>query len=290
MSTNVTPREYADLPLFVGGGMRGATLFIALLPGVNSDTGTGQGTFYVNGGEGRSGEIQLDGVSASTQQFLGDSRGFQVPVDTIQEFTVLTNSFSAEFGRTGGGIQSFTLKSGTNKLHGELYEFLRNNAFDSRGFYAKTVPILRQHEFGANLAGPISFPKLYHGKDRTFFFLDYTGYRYNTAGTNYLSTIADQKFRQGDFSEVVDSKGAMIPIYDPNTTIQNADGSLTRTAFVNNVIPSARFSPLALKVQGYAPAANLPAISTTISRRTATPTGRITARSRSTTPSRKNIN
>lgn len=254
ISTNVAPREYADLPLFVSGGMRGATEFLFLLPGTNRGRG---GEFQVNGGQSHSRDLQLDGASVSTQQFQGDTRGFQVPVDAIQEFTVLTSSFSAEFGRTGGGIESFTLKSGTNALHGLAYEFARNDAFDARGFYAKTVPVIKQHEFGANLGGPVRIPKVYNGRDRTFFFVNYTGYRYNTAGTNYLSTVPSMKFREGDFTEYLDPKGAIIPIYDPATMRSDGRGGFVRDPFSGNVIPRARFSKVAKAVESYMPQPNL---------------------------------
>ncbi len=254
ISTNIAPREYQDLPLFFGGGFRSALGLIALLPGVNS---TKFGT-HISGGQANSRDYQLDGVSTQTAEWQGDSRGFQVPVDTMQEFSVITNNFSAEFGRTGGGVESFTLKSGTNDFHGMLYEYMRNDYLDARGFYQPKKGTYRQHEFGVNIGGPVVVPKLYNGKDKTFFFFNYSGYRQSNAGANYLSTVPSLKFRDGDFSEQVDTKGVPIPIYDPASTTTNASGQLVRNVFSGSVIPKSRFSKVASAVQAYFPAPTLP--------------------------------
>ena len=214
ISTSVSPREYQDLPIFFGGGFRSALGLVALLPGVNSAKG---GT-HISGGQSNSRDFQLDGVSVTTAEVQGDGRGFQVPVDTIQEFSIITNSFSAEFGRTGGGVESYTLKSGTNRLHGMAYEYIRNDAFEARGFYAPSVPIAKQHDLGGNIGGPVILPKIYNGKNKTFFFFNYSAYRLATAGGNFLATVPSLKFRDGNFTEQVDTRGAPIPIYDPATT------------------------------------------------------------------------
>ncbi|MBI1789410.1 MAG: TonB-dependent receptor [Acidobacteria bacterium] len=250
ISTSVAPREYQDLPIFFGGGFRSALGLVALLPGVNSAKG---GT-HISGGQANSRDFQLDGVSVTTAEVQGDGRGFQVPVDTIQEFSIITNSFSAEFGRTGGGVESYTLKSGTNQLHGMAYEYIRNDAFDARGFYAPSVPIAKQHDLGGNIGGPVIIPKIYNGKNKTFFFFNLSAYRFATAGGNFLATVPSLKFRDGNFTEQVDTRGAPIPIYDPATTRRDASGNLTRDVFAGSIIPKARFSKVAQAVQAYFPA------------------------------------
>lgn len=249
ISTNVAPREYQDLPIFFGGAFRSALGLVALLPGVNS----AKGGVHISGGQGASRDFQLDGVSVTTAEVQGDARGFQVPVDTIQEFSIITNSFSAEFGRTGGGVESYTLKSGTNEFHGMAYEYIRNEAFEARGFYAPRVPIAKQHDLGGNVGGPVLIPKVYNGKDKTFFFFNVGAYRFNTAGANFLATVPSLKFRDGNFTEQVDPRGAPIPIYDPATTRSDGMGGLTRDPFAGNIIPKARHSKVAQAVQAYLP-------------------------------------
>ena len=249
IGTNVSPREYQDLPIFFGGGFRSALGLKYLLPGVNGGT---YGT-HISGGQAYSGDFQLDGVSVSTAEIQGDGRGWIVPVDSIQEFSVITNSFSAEFGRTGGGIESYTLKSGTNQIHGTAYDYIRNEAFDARAFYAAKRGVYKQHDAGGNIGGPVVIPKLYNGKDRTFFFFNQGIYRQANIGQSLLTTVPTVKQKQGVYTEKTDSNGNPYPIYDPNTTAKDANGNLTRTPFANFTIPSARMSKVALAVQSYFP-------------------------------------
>ena len=103
-------------------------------------------------------------------EFSGDPRNVGFPPDAVGEFKMTTVNAPAEYGRSGGGIASFTLKSGTNQLHGSVYEYFRNDALDARGFFAPTTPTNRQNEFGATAGGPIR-------KDKTFFFGWYNGFR-----------------------------------------------------------------------------------------------------------------
>jgi hypothetical protein len=249
ISTNIAPREYQDLPINFGGGLRSALGLISLLPGVNN---TKYGT-HISGGQANSRDYQLDGLSVTATEWQGDTRSFQVPVDTIQEFSVVTNNFSAEFGRTGGGVESFTLKSGTNGFHGMLAEYIRNEAFDARPFYVAQRSVYKQHDAGGNIGGPVLIPKIYNGKDKTFFFFNYSAYRQNGSSANYLATIPSMKYRDGDFTERVGTNGAVVPIYDPASTSTNASGQLVRTPFSGNIIPKARFSKVAQAVAAYFP-------------------------------------
>jgi hypothetical protein len=249
ISTNISPREYQDLPIFFGGAFRSALGLKYLLPGVN---GGKYGT-HISGGQAFSGDFQLDGVSVSTTEIQGDGRGWQIPVDSIQEFAVITNSFSAEFGRTGGGIESYTLKSGTNQLHGLAYDYIRNEAFDARAFYAAKRGVYKQHDGGANVGGPVVIPKIYNGRDKTFFFFGTGLYRQANIGSSLVGTVPTLKMRQGIFTEKTAASGAMFIIYDPASTALDADGKLTRTPFTNNTIPSARFSKVAVNMQSLFP-------------------------------------
>ena len=251
IGTNIAPREYQDLPVFFGGGFRTPYGLAALLPGVNN-TKFGM---HISGGQANSRELQVDGVSVSMAEWQGDSRGFQVPSDTIQEFSIITNNFAAEFGRSGGGVESYTVKSGTNEYHGQLYEYTRNDAVDARAFYAARVGIYKQHDFGGNVGGPVIIPKLYNGKNKTFFFFHNSYYRQANANNSYLSSVPTAKMKNGEFTEFVDTKGAVINIYDPNTTRTDSTGVLVRDPFVGNAIPKARFSKVASNVQAYFPEA-----------------------------------
>jgi hypothetical protein len=249
ISTNVAPREYTDLPIFFGGGIRSSLSLKYLLPGVN---GGPYGT-HISGGQAYSGDFQLDGISVSSTEIQGDTRAWIVPVDSVQEFSVITNSFSAEFGRTGGGIESYTLKSGTNQIHGSAYDYVRNEAFDARNFYAAKRGVYKQHDGGGTIGGPVVIPKLYNGKDKTFFFFNLGIYRQANIGYSMVGTVPTLKQRQGIFTEKTDSKGVPYALYDPLTTTTDANGNLTRTPFANYTIPTARMSKVALNIQNLFP-------------------------------------
>ena len=129
--------------------------------------------------------MMMDGQPLSSASTLyQDARAplASVPIDAIGEFTVETNGMKAEFGRASGSV-TFSTKSGTNSVHGNLFEELRNNAMDARGFFANQAPILKQSDFGGTVGGPVYIPKIYNGKNKTFFFATYQGFR-NRAGRN----------------------------------------------------------------------------------------------------------
>ncbi|MEO7143622.1 MAG: hypothetical protein ABI165_08995, partial [Bryobacteraceae bacterium] len=176
-------------------------------------------------------------------------------VEATEEFRVLTNNMSAEFGRTGGGIISVISKSGTNQFHGSLFEYLRNSAIDANEFFAnrsgsKVLPLVF-NQFGGSLGGPIK-------KDKLFFFVDYEGIRERpTLSETITSPTALQ--RAGDFSHTLTSSGALIAIYDPQTTGPDPakPGSYIRSPFPGNVIPASRISPVAAAILNYYPKPNL---------------------------------
>jgi len=126
------------------------------------------GVVSVNGGRGRSNNYTVNGGDANDQ--FANLPGVQPSPDTIEEFRVLTNSFDAEFGRNSGAVVNVVTKSGTNALHGDLYEFFRNNVLNARGFFDTAKPDFKQNQFGGTLGGPIH-------KDQTFFFSSYEGRR-----------------------------------------------------------------------------------------------------------------
>ena len=210
----------ANLPLEVSGTIRNPVQFITLIPGFVGNVGNDPGSnstddFKVNGGQEGGTDVLVDGVSISlvspnTQWNKG------VSTEGVQEFKVLQSNFSPEYGESGDGIVSLTIKSGTNDLHGSVYDFLRNRAFDANSWTNNTAgqpkSVNTQNDFGATAGGPIFIPKLYHGQNKTFFFFDYEGFRFRTGGTS-LQSVPNEAFRKGDFS-------ALLPatqLYDPTT-------------------------------------------------------------------------
>ncbi|MGH9672662.1 MAG: carboxypeptidase regulatory-like domain-containing protein, partial [Bryobacteraceae bacterium] len=159
-------------------------------------------------------------------------------IEAIREFKVQTNLFSADVGRNSGAVIDVVTKSGTNEFHGSAFEFLRNSGLDARSFFntkGTTFPPFRYNQYGFSFGGPVLFPKLYNGRNRTFFFVDWEGYRRNTVQSS-VRTVATEKIRNGDFSD--ESR-----IYDPATQV--ADGTsatgIRRTQFPGNVIPRNRW-------------------------------------------------
>ncbi|MBI3263277.1 MAG: carboxypeptidase regulatory-like domain-containing protein, partial [Acidobacteria bacterium] len=230
-------RSIVSMPL----SGRGAFSLVSLVPGVTDGSASAQGaSSRIGGGRNRLNEIQLDGVTAVN---VGNGNvGYTPMIDALQEFKILTNSFSAEFGRTGGGVIVATIKSGTNDFRGTGFEFHRNDAFNARNFFARKEdpkPVLRFNQFGFAVGGPIR-------KDRTFFFSDWQGTRTRTASTR-VSTVPTDAMRRGDLS------GLGI-IFDPLTTV--ADGS--RVPFPVNAIPGNRMDLAAVKILEYYPLPNLP--------------------------------
>ena len=169
---------------------------------------------------------------------------YQPIVDDIQEFKVQSHNDLAEFGQVTGGIVNVVTKSGTNQFHGSLWEFIRNSAFDARRYFATVVNPLRQNQFGGTLGGPVLLPHIYNGRDRTFFFFAYEGFRQSQAAQTLLTTPTPAQLN-GDFSNLL-SKGTVI--YNPFSTRPdpNKPGQYLRDPFPNNRIPSSLISTAAL--------------------------------------------
>src|SRR5919108_855258 len=210
----------ANLPLEVSGTVRNPVQFITLVPGFVGDVGNNPGSnstddFKVNGGQEGGTDILVDGLSISlvspnTQWNKG------VSTDAVQEFKVLQSNFSPEFGESGDGIISLTVKSGTNEFHASAYDYLRNRALDANSWKNNTLgqpkSVNTQNDFGFTAGGPVWAPHLYNGKDKTFFFFAYEGFRFRTGGTGTRS-LPNEAFRKGDFSALLPA----VQLYDPTT-------------------------------------------------------------------------
>jgi hypothetical protein len=218
------------------------------------------GNFSIGGARGNTNELLLDGASNTiTEGSTGAMMAVAVfpSVDATLEFKVQSNSYSAEYGRTGGGVVNIVTKSGSNELHGSVYEFLRNSVFDANNFFNNKNNIPRasfkRNQFGATVGGPIWIPGIYKGKNRSFFFFSYEGGRARPA-TTITDTVPTPQQISGDFSQTFNSAGKQVIIYDPATTKYDAaTKTYTRTAFTGNVIPSTRINPIMKKVLGFYP-------------------------------------
>lgn len=220
----VEQRRVVTLPL----DGRNFVPLIALAPGVNLPPGNLLPR--INGSRPRVSEYVYDGVSV-LQPEPGQVAFYPI-IDAIDEFRVDTNSYSAEYGRSNGGVIMVNQKYGSNNLHGTLFEFFRNEALNARNLFATTgpKPLFRRNQYGFVLGGPIQ-------KDKTFFFVDWQGTRLKT-GVVRTSTVPTSAQRSGLFTNA---------IYDPATTRQTAAGYL-RDVFPNNSIPSNRLDPATLTV------------------------------------------
>ncbi|HEV2175800.1 MAG TPA: carboxypeptidase regulatory-like domain-containing protein [Terriglobia bacterium] len=252
----MTSRAVVDLPL----NARDTYQLLQLQPGVQSQVGSDlfygsdqTGSVSVNGGRGRSNNFMVNGGDANDQ--FANLPEVQPSPDTIQEFRVLTNTFDAEFGRNSGSVIDVVTKSGTNELHGDVYEFLRNKVLNSRGFFDTAKPDFKQNQFGGTLGGPIK-------KDSTFFFGSYEGRRIRQGASSDVVTVPTLAERTGDFSGIGAFSGTLT---DANVaTILNtqrtgcaaaakAEGGAPITAgasysaiFPGSKIPAACFDPTAL--------------------------------------------
>jgi hypothetical protein len=197
------------------------------LSGQDSTSESRTNTFRINGAKASTTDVLIDGAANTTSYYNQDAG---IPgVESVQEFRVYTDAYSPEFGRTSGGLVSYALHTGTDRLHGSVFEFYRNEDLDANGFNANhTTPItprgsFSRNQFGGTLGGPVILPKLYDGRGKTFFFVSYEGLRDTTAGS-FLGTVPTALERTGDFSQTRDAKGNLIVIYDPTTTNTKGPG------------------------------------------------------------------
>ncbi|MBV9082660.1 MAG: TonB-dependent receptor, partial [Acidobacteriaceae bacterium] len=221
--------------------------------------------FIVNGSQEGTSDMILDGVSAEVNHNIPTIPAISaIPsVEGIQEFRILTNSYPAEYGRSGGGVVIMVTKSGTNDPHGSAFEFLRNSFFDANNFFANRsgIPLasFKRNQFGGSLGGPVFVPKLYDGRNKTFFFFDYEGTRLYAAQFA-TDTVPTALQRRGDFSQTLNSSGQLMAIYNPFSTVANPGGGYSRAVFAGNVIPANMLNPVAMNMEKYYPLPNSPGL------------------------------
>ncbi len=241
ITSALTTKQVNDLPVINLGAKRNIGQFLQFLPGVNSSSTWGA---RVNGANGGNTEVFLDGAPSSQGNVRGGFQETGPDVETVGEFSIVTNSFNAEYGRTGSWLMNVIIKSGTNQIHGSVYDHFANDALNARSFFQAKRSELRQNDGGFTVGGPVYIPKVYDGRNKTFFFFGQELFFYRQQGSNSLTTVPTQAFRTGNFSQFTNASGAVIPIFDPNSTVSDGKGGFTRTQFAGNIIPSSRISPV----------------------------------------------
>jgi hypothetical protein len=284
LAHEVTIHQLDNLPILGvnGGGINSSSSgfrdpfsLAQLIPGT---TYVASSTMTVNGMT-NSEQIRVEGQTSGN---LGGLSVFthqtQPSVDAIQEVAVQTSNYAAEFGTVGGGIFNVTMKSGTNQYHGTLYDYSVNEIMNAAQPYTGLKSAQRRHDYGGTLGGPLSIPKVYNGKNKTFFFWNYEQYRENTH-VNNTATVPIQAYRDGNFAPLITASGVNgVPrnvqvsgadykdplgrtiqsgtIFDQNTTrtvVVNGANVQVRDPYPNNAIPITRFDPVAVKILALVP-------------------------------------
>jgi hypothetical protein len=245
LSQVIDPKRVSQLPI----NGRNMMQLLGLAPGVTvaarasaTQRQANYGPSFTMGGQRDNTSIVLvDGIEISGMEM--NNYPLAIPsLESIAEFRVVTSNASAEFGGNSGAIVNVASKTGSNQLHGDAFEFLRNEDLDAKNFFSTQVTPLKRNQFGGVISGPVMIPKLYSGKDRTFWMFSYEGTRQVTAQANTASVPADA-IRQGDFSSI---RQAGLQIVDP----------VSKTPFANNMIPASKLSPFGLALTKFWPQAN----------------------------------
>ena len=227
LSQVVEQRKVVDLPL---NGRNAASLLLIVagaIPSPANDVDQGNTktfptviTVSTNGARQNQVSFRLDGAN-NNDLYTNVNQPFPFP-DALQEFSVQTSNYSAQYGGNAGGVVNIVTKSGTNALHGDAFEFVRNAVFNARNFFAPTVDQIKRNQYGGTVGGPVVIPKLYHGKDRTFFFFGYQGTKFRNLGNTTSAFLPTAAERAGNFSALLDAASPAnqfhksIPIFDRN--------------------------------------------------------------------------
>ena len=223
----INNRNVVELPL----NIRNPIMLAALTPGIQATTvsldqnpfsNNGISSWSVNGSSNKTTDFLLDGAPNNAVYNQENTIAYVPPIEAVQEFKVMTSTYDAQYGRSGGGTVNVSLKSGTNGFHGSAYEFLKRTGLNANTFADNAKGNPRQgnalNQYGFTLGGPVVIPKIYNGKDKTFFFFAYEGYGEDIFRANEsVGSVPTLDQRRGDFSKTFDNRGALMPIYDPLT-------------------------------------------------------------------------
>ncbi|HZH33436.1 MAG TPA: carboxypeptidase regulatory-like domain-containing protein, partial [Pyrinomonadaceae bacterium] len=268
--TVITERQITELPLPEGAAYNLATQTPGVSftgnPGFSGPTANGNlAGFRTNGTSGN--QITLDGSPNAT---FDGGVAYTPPADAVSQFKIQTSAFDAQNGFTAGSTVNVAVKSGTNKLHGSAYYFNRLKAFTANNFFNNRQgaerPERLYYRYGGQINGPVYIPKLYNGKDRTFFMFSYEK-QYNRRAEPEIFSVPTERMRRGDFSELL-SLPTQVVIYDPataalrNTTCTPGSTGTTvcRTPFAGNIIPTERLNPAAVRFLNLYPLPNSPGV------------------------------
>jgi hypothetical protein len=268
MSTSIQAQRMIDLGgLGIGGtsatsqGLRTYLSEIQLVPGASNPlTGFILGV-RVNGAPNGTQRTIIDGADA-TNQINSVQAGTGASMDAMQETAIQTSNYSAEFGQVGGGLFNITMRSGTNQYHGAGYDYLVNEAFNASTPFTNALPRTRRNDYGFNLGGPVWIPKVYNGKDKTFFYYNREQYREFYVVNDAAITVPTAAYRAGDFAAAITGRPAgndplnrlMLEgmIFDPKSQ-RTVNGQQIRDQFANNFIPVDQRDKVALAIQALIP-------------------------------------
>src|SRR3984957_9318574 len=283
ISTNVEVQTLDQLPML---GVGSANAGSAGIRNPNNVLNVVPGAYYVpnsqvkiNGAQSNSYAYHVEGQDSTNAGFPYAAAQTQPSVDAIQEVSIQTSDFAAEYGAVGGGLFNVNIKSGTNEFHGTAYDYFVNEILNAGTPFTNAGlsnsekdgqlirPRARRNDYGFTVGGPVVIPKVYNGKDKTFFFFNYEQFRETQDINNIPITVPSTAYRNGDFSGAIaaanntvlttDVLGRSVlanEIFDPNTQYTDpASGSRVSNPFPNNAIPMSRMDPVALKIQSFIP-------------------------------------
>ena len=255
------------------GNIRNPLAAATLIPGSAFQT---DNTLRINGMPSSTAAIRVEGQDATNGTWRQITQVTQSGVDAIQEVAVQTSNFAAEYGQVGGGYFNYTMKSGTNQIHGSGYDYFDNEAlnagipFTSDGHGHLLRNSVRRNDFGFTLGGPVVLPH-YNGRDKTFFFVNFEQFREGQFVRNSVATVPTDAYRAGDFSKATfpfptppDPLGRSFPaftVFDPNSTFTGPGGVLLRNPYPGGMVPQKDWDPVSVKLQALIPRANVPGAS-----------------------------
>ncbi|MCW5980749.1 MAG: TonB-dependent receptor [Bryobacteraceae bacterium] len=250
----LTSAQFTELPLTLGGGIRNPSSFIFLQPGVSPGNTWEK---HVNGNPAFTDQVYYDGIALSRGDLANDAE-VNPSVDAIAEFKLISNNYSAEYSHGLGGVTTFNYKSGTNELHGNGFVFNSVEAYNARNFFQPEKPKYRQNNWGFTVGGPIVLPKVYDGRNKSFFFFSLDTIYVRAPGSPGLSTVPTAGMLQGNFTDWVNAGRGMV--YDPATGRRNESGAFVRDPFPGNIVPQARWSNISSKMVAMHPQPTYPGL------------------------------
>ncbi len=260
----VDERRVTELPSFAGNAMD----LVHLAPGTVNGTNlrlrkapfnSAPSQFSTDGSGNNQNEFQIDGISNTYSDGTQPRVAFSPPQFSLSEFKIQTAAFDAAVGHTMGSVVNVSTKGGTNELHGELHWWFRNKAFDTPTIFqnrsGQSPAQYTDNRYGFSAGSPIVIPKLYNGKNKTFWFFGYEGNKFQDPSNQAVSTVPTDNVRSGNLAAYL-NLGANYQVYDPATTVLQPNGQFTRSPFAGNLIPPSRLSPISKAILNAWPAPN----------------------------------